>query len=112
MDLGEEALLCVDEGSLVFDCDDAEAHPAENAVEDWEVVGYDCFLDGEADHQSDHPYTCGRVEDQDRVGPQPSWLDRVRPKRKSSAFLLYLKEMQVYAHRHADSRSITKPPIN
>jgi hypothetical protein len=31
-------------------------------------------------HLKDHPYTCARVEDQGRVGPQQSWLDRVRPK--------------------------------
>lgn len=30
-------------------------------------------------HPKDHPYTCARAEDQGRVGPQQSWLDRVRP---------------------------------
>jgi hypothetical protein len=76
MDLAGVILLCVGEESLVVDCDGVEGLLGGNVAEDSEGG----FLGAEASHLKDHPYTCARVEDQGRVGPQQSWLDRVRPK--------------------------------
>lgn len=70
-------LLRADEENLVVDCVGVEGLLGGNVAEDSESG---CFLGGEASHLKDHPYTCARVEDQGRVGPRQSWLDRVRPK--------------------------------